>query len=276
LLEENEDKCHLVFLWQVFESRFFDFLDVQVKIFVWLQDVRLTMEDVVEELCEKQGSSLVLLLRLTELRLQTLMFLEESIVLLLLDNHVSLLLFKLLFQEVDQVIATLCHIVVTGEPWHHTIRLAQTAATRSEVCLISTFGTLCVHSRSVLQLLLQSLDNFLAEVGALSKLFLDFFMDFNLALVGLDLLLHLVVLKDEDLRLLRLVLELGRKLVILQNGQVSRGLQLLIIHGKQIGLGLLNVKKHFFAQLLSFLNAIKLLLIDLFQSGSFLDFKIFL
>ena len=101
-------------------------------------------------------------------------------------------------------------------------------------------------------------------------------MDFNLALVGLDLLLHLVVLEDEDLRLLRLVLELGRKLVILQNGQVSRGLQLLIIHGKQIGLGLLNVEKHFFAQLFSFLNAIKLLLIDLFQSGSFLDFKIFL
>ena len=121
MLEENEDKCHLVFLWQVFESRFFDFLDVQVQIFVWLQDVRLTMEDVVEELCEKQGSSLVLLLRLAELRLQALMFLEESIVLLLLDNHVSLLLFKLLFQEVDQVIATLCHIVVAGEPGHHTI-----------------------------------------------------------------------------------------------------------------------------------------------------------
>ena len=52
-------------------------------------------------------------------------------------------------------------------------------------------------------------------MGALSKLFLDFFMDFNLALVGLDLLLHLVVLENEDLRLLRLVFELGRKLVIL-------------------------------------------------------------
>ena len=48
----------------------------------------------------------------------------------------------------------------------------------------------------VVHLRLESLDDFLAEVGSLRQLLLHFFVDFNLALVCLNLLLHLVVLED--------------------------------------------------------------------------------
>ena len=203
---------------------------------------------------------------------------KECVVLLLLDNHVPLLLFKLLLQEVDQVITALRHIVVTSEVRHHTTGLAHAVVvTRSKVSgILATLGTLHVLGSSFLQLLFQSLDNFLAEVGAFSKLLLDLFMDFDLALISLNLLLHLVVLEDQDLSLLRLMLKLGCELVVLENGQVSSCLQLLVVHGEKISLSLLDIEEHFFAQLLSFLDTIKLLLIDLLKSGSLLDFKGFL
>ena len=43
LLEQDEDQRHLVFLWQVFYPCLFDFLNVQVQVFVWLQNVGLSM-----------------------------------------------------------------------------------------------------------------------------------------------------------------------------------------------------------------------------------------
>ena len=43
----------------------------------------------------------------------------------------------------------------------------------------------------------------------------DLFMDFYFALVSFYLVLHLIVLEDEDLGLLRLVLQLCGELVIL-------------------------------------------------------------
>ena len=46
--------------------------------------------------------------------------------------------------------------------------------------------------------LLESFDNFLAEVAPLSQLLLHLFVDLDLTLVGLNLLLHLIVLEDED------------------------------------------------------------------------------
>ena len=52
-------------------------------------------------------------------------------------------------------------------------------------------------------------------MAALGELFFDLLMDLNFALVRLNLLLHLVVLEDQDLGLLGLVLQLCRQLVIL-------------------------------------------------------------
>lgn len=67
---------------------------------------------------------------------------------------------------------------------------------------------------------------------ALGKLLLDLLVDLDLTLVRLNLPLHLVVLEDENFGLLRLVLQLGRQLMILKDGQVRRRLQLLVIHSQ--------------------------------------------
>lgn len=89
-----------------------------MQISVRLQDVRLRVEHVVKELCEEQGSALILLLRLVELTLKVLMLIEQRVVLLLLDNQVLFLLFELLLHEVYEVIvATTAHINLTsGSP----------------------------------------------------------------------------------------------------------------------------------------------------------------
>ena len=116
------------------------------------------------------------------------------------------------------------------------------------------------------ELLLEPLDDFLAEVTSLGELLLDLFVDLDLALVRLDLCFHLVVLENEDLRLLRLMLQLGGQLMVLEDSQMCRCLQLLIVHGQQVRLRLLDVEEHFFAQLLSLFYPIELFLIHLLQS----------
>ena len=61
-------------------------------------------------------------------------------------------------------------------------------------------------------------------MGALGQLFLHFFVDLYLALVGFDLRLHLVILKNQDLCLLALMLQLSGELMVLQDRQVGRRL----------------------------------------------------
>ncbi len=67
-------------------------------------------------------------------------------------------------------------------------------------------------------------------MGPFSEFFFDLFMDLDFALICLNLLLHLVVLVNQYLSLLRLVFELSGQLVILEDGQMCSRLQLLIIH----------------------------------------------
>ena len=55
-------------------------------------------------------------------------------------------------------------------------------------------------------------------MGSLGQLLLNLLVDLYLALIRFNLRLHLVVLEDEDLCLLRLVLQLGGQLMILENG----------------------------------------------------------
>ena len=120
------------------------------------------------------------------------------------------------------------------------------------------------------ELLLEPLDHFLAEVTSLGELLLDLLVDLDLALVRLDLCLHLIVLEDEDLSLLRLMLQLGGQLMVLKDSQMRSCLQLLIVHGQQVRLRLLDVEEHLFAQLLSLFYPIELFLIHLLQSETLL------
>ena len=60
-----------------------------------------------------------------------------------------------------------------------------------------SFRTLdLVGSLGVGELLLEPFDNFLTEMASLGKFLLDLLVDLNLALVGLYLLFHLVILED--------------------------------------------------------------------------------
>ena len=254
-----------------------------MQVLVWLQDVGRRVEDIIKELCEEQSGALVLLLSLVELALQALMLLQQCVVLLPLYNHVTLLLLQLLLQEVDQVVIALSKLVAEGAVPasrvrrsidHHVIIPLREAGrmgahgTRSahhSLWTLDLVERLCVG-----ELLLEPLDHFLAEVASLGELLLDLLVDLDLALVRLDLRLHLVVLEDEDLGLLRLVLKLGRQLMVLEDSQMRGCLQLLVVHGQQVCLCLLDVEEHLFAQLLSLFYPIELLLVDLLQSETLL------
>ena len=83
--------------------------------------------------------------------------------------------------------------------------------------LSGTLDALCC----LLKLTLQPFDHFLTEVAPLRQLFLHLLVDLYFSLIRLDLLLHLVVLEDEDLSLLGLVLELSSQLMVLKDGQMS-------------------------------------------------------
>ena len=111
LLEQDKDEGNFVLLGQLLQGRLLYLLHIQMQVFVWLKDVGRSVEDVVKELCKEQSSTLVLLLGLTELALQALMLLQQRVVLLPLDDHVTLLLLQLLLQKVDQVIVTFVKIV---------------------------------------------------------------------------------------------------------------------------------------------------------------------
>lgn len=55
---------------------------------------------------------------------------------------------------------------------------------------------------------LQTLDHFLAEVGSFCEFFLDLFVNSDVSVEGIDLLLHLVVFGQQLFGLFRLVFEL--------------------------------------------------------------------
>lgn len=111
---------------------------------------------------------------------------------------------------------------------------------------------------------LQSLDDFLAEVRSLGQLLLNFLMNVNVTDERLNLLLVLIVLQEQFLSLLRLELELGRELTVLEDGEAGRRLQLLIVQREQVRLGLFDLEQHLLSQLLSGLNLLTLLYGHLF------------
>ena len=68
------------------------------------------------------------------------------------------------------------------------------------------------------------------------------------------------------------MLKFSGQLVVLENGETSRGLELLVIEREEIGLGLLDRLEHFLPQLLCFLDSVSFLLIYLFESEFLLFF----
>ena len=58
-------------------------------------------------------------------------------------------------------------------------------------------------------------------MAPLGQLLLYLLVDLYFPLIRLDLLLHFVVLEDEDLSLLGLVFELSSQLMVLKDGEMS-------------------------------------------------------
>jgi hypothetical protein len=87
------------------------------------------------------------------------------------------------FQKVDQVLISL----VVGHQWLiSTVALPLSLATHELRLILLTL--------EVLHLLLQSLDDLLAEVTSLGEFLLHFFMDLDVSLLCVNLGLHLAIL----------------------------------------------------------------------------------
>ena len=75
-----------------------------MKVLLRLQDIRRFIKQIFKELCEKQSGPFVLLPRLTELLLQIIVLILQLLVLSLFRMKILLVLFKLVFQKVNQLI----------------------------------------------------------------------------------------------------------------------------------------------------------------------------
>ena len=113
------------------------------------------------------------------------------------------------------------------------------------------------------RLSLKLLNDLLAEVRSLGQLLLHVLVDADLTFKPLDGLLHLVVLEQQLLSLLRLMVQLGSQLMILQDLEARRRLHLLLVERDQVGLGLRDLVLHLLLQLGDGLEFFALLLIDL-------------
>jgi hypothetical protein len=135
---------------------------------------------------------------------------EESIILVPFDDHVLLLLLKLLFQKVDQVVIAFVHIIVTS--LRHVSEfsaLADPVGFLSVASRVTAILTLLLALVNFLQLMLEAFNDFLAKVRPFSEFLFDLLVNLDFALVRFNLLLHLVVLENKDFSLLRLVLQLS-------------------------------------------------------------------
>jgi len=84
----------------------------------------------------------------------------------------------------------------------------------------------------------------------------------NVSLQTFYLLGHLVMSLYQILRVLRLVFQLSRQLVVLQDSESRLRLKLLVIECHQVGLSLLHFEVHLLCQLLHVLDLLELGLVD--------------
>lgn len=119
-------------------------------------------------------------------------------------------------------------------------------------------------------------------MGSFSQLIFDFFVDIELLLQGRNLLLQFLISKDEFFGLFGLILELGGKLMILEHGQSSGGLELFSFERDKISFHILDFMIHFILDFVSGLYFFSFLvgnfsqLIGLFDFDSFPEFLSFL
>ena len=90
----------------------------------------------------------------------------------------------------------------------------------------------------------------------LRKLMLNFRMLLQLNFQKFLLLLHLFILINELLDMLRLVFQLGRQLNVLLNSKLSGSFQLVLVHREHIALHILNIHKHLLSKLVNRLSAV--------------------
>ena len=126
----------------------------------------------------------------------------------------------------------------------------------------------------VLDFIFKSLDNFLTEVAPLGQLLFHFLVDLDIPFKSINLSSHLVILLQEYLSLLGLVLQLSCELMILQDGQPGRCLQLLIVQSEEVCLRLFDFMQHFLSQGLGSLYLVSLKLIHLILPQLLLVFQI--
>ena len=199
LLEKHEDQSDLVLLVEALNRSLFDLLQVQMHVLVAFKDVGRLIEDVVEELSHEESRSLVLFTGDIHLVLELHIVGLKQLVLILGPGELLLDLLELVLQEVDKVLILLVGsgIELIGASLTSSIGSSSVAHHRGLVSLLSL---------ELFDLLLQSLDDLLAEMGPLGQLLLDLLMDLDIPLKCVDLSLHLAVLVEELLGLLRLVL----------------------------------------------------------------------
>ena len=84
----------------------------------------------------------------------------------------------------------------------------------------------------------------------------------DVTLENLNLLRHFVMRADKLLGILRLVVQLGCQLMILENGETSLGLQLFVIQSHQVCLSLFHLEVHLLCQFLHIFDFFELCFID--------------
>lgn len=106
------------------------------------------------------------------------------------------------------------------------------------------------------------IDLTLAHMRPFGKLLLNLLVKGDVALESINLFLHLVILGQKLLRLLRLVLQFSGQLMVLEDGQARSSVQLLIVESHQVGLGFFYLVVHFLTQFLNSVDLCTLTIVD--------------
>lgn len=220
------------------------------------ENVWLLAEEVFEELCEHEGGPLVLLLLPRELVLDLNAVVLHLLVAALRRGQFLFNALQFGLQKVDQVLAfKIIRVLTAYRPLH--LCLAVVLPHGLPILYHCVFLSLESFDFSF-----EPSDLFLTFVGSLSELLFDLLVKGDVPLQHLYLLGHLVVRVDQLVRILRLVVELGGQLVVLQDRESSLRLQLLVVQGHKVRLSFLHFEVHLLGKFLDVGDLIELLLID--------------
>ena len=200
------------------------------QVHVLSKNVRLLTEHVVQKLAHQKPRPTVLLLTLVQLFLNLNTVLLQLFVILLAFLEVLFDLLKTRLEHVDELLA----LGAILRPSSLVLALHEISELMFQL-LSSSF-----KARNLA----------LTSMCPLGQLLLHLLVQGDVAFQSVYLDLHFIIFGQKLFCLLRLVFELRGQLVVLQDGQPSRCLELLVIQGHQISLGLLNFVVHLFAQFL--------------------------